>query len=800
MSAEHADDFHARDIGFSVAHVYHLRERDAFLVFRDTFIDLVSVPRAENSLVDFEDELRLGRVVNSDSRPFSLALGVVDECACENVLELFGDRATFDDFLKSGGIDVMLDPHPSALSVFIDKVEPRSHALEEFDILSEFLELAAFQLDIILLGLIYHQFHVGQDIARILSCRDAVTHFPEFLRRLAYGLDESELLHVSRGKRAVEIVNQCNNWFSRHNRMNLKSLAMPNKCGMLLHKYNGKLLNLRLIHKDINAMEHYFARLQNAVRLYWEKPAVCNYRGESFTYGQLATQIERFHIFFEACGLKKGDRIAICAKNTARMAVSFLSVNTYETVVVPILSDFTPESVNHLVDHSESLILMTDNDIWAKLDIKAMPRLKAVVSVNDFTLLYVSDEKVREAFASVSERFAQKYPMGFTGENVTYNTDNWDDLDIINYTSGTTSSPKGVMLTYKALSATIDFGQRHIPSSDKFTMVSMLPMAHMYGLVYEFLYPLCNGTSITFLGKTPSPTLLLSAMRDVKPYLLITVPLVMEKVFKSAIKPVVEKPVMKVLTRIPGIKSLLFKKIREKLLSALGGNLQMIIMGGAPLNPEVEKWFKKLGLPYTVGYGMTEAAPLLAYEPCDSYVPGSCGKSVDCATVRIDSDDPQHVVGEIQAKGDNICLGYYKAPEATAAAFTEDGYLKTGDLGIIDAEGNIFIKGRSKSMILSANGQNIYPEEVEAVVNNQDYVVESVVVDRASKLVALIYLDQDAIRKNGLDAETVADIPERVRIASNRALPSYSQLQKVEVVDKPFEKTPKMSIKRFMYK
>ena len=316
-------------------------------------------------------------------------------------------------------------------------------------------------------------------------------------------------------------------------------------------------------------MEHYFARLQNAVRLYWEKPAVCNYRGESFTYGQLATQIERFHIFFEACGLKKGDRIAICAKNTARMAVSFFSVNTYETVVVPILSDFTPESVNHLVDHSESLILMTDNDIWAKLDIRAMPRLKAVVSVNDFTLLYVSDEKVREAFASVSEKFAQKYPMGFTGENVTYNTDNWDDLDIINYTSGTTSSPKGVMLTYKALSATIDFGQRHIPSSDKFTMVSMLPMAHMYGLVYEFLYPLCNGTSITFLGKTPSPTLLLSAMRDVKPYLLITVPLVMEKVFKSAIKPVVEKPVMKVLTRIPGIKSLLFKKIREKPLRFL---------------------------------------------------------------------------------------------------------------------------------------------------------------------------------------------------------------------------------------
>lgn len=547
-------------------------------------------------------------------------------------------------------------------------------------------------------------------------------------------------------------------------------------------------------------MEHYFARLQNAIRLYWDKPAVCNYRGETFTYGQLATQIERFHIFFEACGLKKGDRIAICAKNTARMAVSFLSVNTYETVVVPILSDFTPESVNHLVDHSESLMLFTDSDIWAKLDKSKMPLVKAVVSVNDFTLLYADNDDVKNAYAAISETFASRYPMGFTGENVTYNTDNWDDLDIINYTSGTTSAPKGVMLTYKALSATIDFGQRYIPSSDKFTMVSMLPMAHMYGLVYEFLYPLCNGTSITFLGKTPSPSLLLSAMHDVKPYLLITVPLVMEKVFKSAIKPVLDKPVMKVLTRIPGINSLIFKKIREKLLSALGGNLQMIIMGGAPLNPEVEKWFKRIGLPYTVGYGMTEAAPLLAYEACTSYVPGSCGRSVDCAVVRIDSEDPQHVVGEIQAKGDNVCIGYYKNPEATAAAFTEDGFLKTGDLGIIDANGNIFIRGRSKSMILSANGQNIYPEEVEAVVNNQDYVVESVVVDRAGKLVALVYLDAEAMKKAGLDEETVADLHETIRINANKSLPSYSQLQKVEVVDKPFEKTPKMSIKRFMYK
>ncbi|MGN1233292.1 MAG: AMP-binding protein [Candidatus Cryptobacteroides sp.] len=546
-------------------------------------------------------------------------------------------------------------------------------------------------------------------------------------------------------------------------------------------------------------MEHYFSRLQNATRLYWDKPAIRNFRGETFTYGQMATQIERFHIFFDACGLKKGDKIAICAKNTARMALSFLAVNTSGKVVVPILCDFTPDSVNWLVDHSESLILFTDNDIWDKLDITKMPALKAVICVNDFSLLYGNDE-VKEAYSAISANFAAKYPMGFTAENVVLPVDNWDELAVINYTSGTTSAPKGVMLTYKALSANVDFGQRYIPSSDKYTMVSMLPMAHMYGLMFEFLYPLCNGTSITFLGKTPSPTLLLSAMKEVRPYLLITVPLVMEKIYKSSLKPALSKPLIKFLTAIPGVNCLIYKKVRETLLAALGGNIQMIIMGGAPLNPEVEKCFKKLGLPYTVGYGMTEAAPLLAYEACDKYVPGSCGKAVDCATVRIDSEDPQHVVGEIQAKGDNICLGYFKNEEASASAFTDDGYLRTGDLGIIDAEGNIFIRGRSKSMILSANGQNIYPEEVEAVINSQNFVVESVVVDRAAKLVGLVYLDQDAIGKAGLDPETVSDIPEQIRNASNKVLPSYSKLTKVEVVDKPFEKTPKMSIKRFMYK
>jgi len=325
-------------------------------------------------------------------------------------------------------------------------------------------------------------------------------------------------------------------------------------------------------------------------------------------------------------------------------------------------------------------------------------------------------------------------------------------------------------------------------------------MAHMYGLVIEFLYPLSNGTSIYWLGAAPTPAALMKAFADVKPYLLITVPLVMEKIYKSKIKPMIDKPLIKFLLHIPGVNSIIYKKIKDGLISAFGGNCEEFIMGGAALNPEVERIFKKIKFPYLVGYGMTEACPLLAYEHWTKYVPGSCGKPVDVAEVRIDSEDPQHVVGEIQARGENITIGYYNNPEATANAFTDDGWLKTGDLGIMDADGNIFIRGRSKNMILGPSGQNIYPEEVEAVVNNQDYVIESVVVDRGGKLVALVYLDEQAIAKALLDAEAKDAIPENIRLTSNRQLPVYSQLAKVEVQAVPFEKTPKMSIRRFLYK
>ena len=543
--------------------------------------------------------------------------------------------------------------------------------------------------------------------------------------------------------------------------------------------------------------KHYFTRLQESINANWDRPCLCNFKGEEFTFGDFATNIAKLHLLYEKVGLKKGDKVALCAKNSARWGVAFFSVNTYEAVIVPILADFHPDSVNSLVDHSESLVLFTDTDIWKKLDITKMPTVKAVVSTADFKLLYAADEKIQKANDELDSLFAEKYPNGFSAADVNYPTDNDKDLAIINYTSGTTSAPKGVMLRYECISENVAFGQKRLPSYPADTIVSMLPMAHMYGMMFELIYPICGGSSVYYLGKTPTPALLLGAMAQVKPYLVITVPLVMEKIFKSKVAPVINKPVMKVICKIPGLNKIIFKKIRTTLLNAFGGNVREIVMGGAALNPDVEKWFKRFKLPFTVGYGMTEAAPLLAYEDWWEFAPKSCGKAVDSVEVRIDSEDPRNKVGEIQARGNSIMSGYFKNEEATAAAFTEDGWMRTGDLGVIDAAGNIFIRGRSKNMILSANGQNIYPEEIEAVINNQDYVIESVVVDRGASLVALVYVDGDKLTADGLNLDEQMAL---MRAAVNAEMPAYSKISKVEVMDQPFEKTPKMSIKRFMYK
>ena len=544
-------------------------------------------------------------------------------------------------------------------------------------------------------------------------------------------------------------------------------------------------------------MKHYFTRLEESMKANWERPALGNYRGELFTFGEVATNIAKLHVLYEAIGLKKGDKVALCAKNSARWGIAFFSANTYEAVVVPILADFHPDSVNSLVDHSESTILFTDTDIWNKLDIEKMPNVKAVVSTADFKLLYAADKKIQTANDNLRSLFETKYPKGFSAADVSYPTDNATDLAIINYTSGTTSAPKGVMLRYECISANVAFGQKRLPSYPEDKIVSMLPMAHMYGMMFELIYPLCGGSSIYYLGKTPTPALLLGAMAEVKPYLVITVPLVMEKIFKSKVAPIVNKPIMKVVCAIPGLNQVIFKKVRTSLLKAFGGNVREIVMGGAGLNPDVEKWFKKFKLPFTVGYGMTEAAPLMAYEDWWDFASKSCGKAIDTIEVRIDSEDPYNKVGEIQARGMNIMSGYFKNEEATKAAFTEDGWMRTGDLGLLDKKGNIFIKGRSKNMILSANGQNIYPEEIEAAVNNQPYVIESVVVDRGARLVALVYMDTEKMKNEAVDVE---EHKKAIMAEVNKSMPAYSKVNAVEVMAEPFEKTPKMSIKRFMYK
>ena len=538
-------------------------------------------------------------------------------------------------------------------------------------------------------------------------------------------------------------------------------------------------------------MRHYLKNLEDTIRNHRNLKALCDYGGDNFTYADLAKNIELFRIFFSTTGIGKGDKIAICARNSARWAMTFWGVNVNGRVAVPLLADFHPDNVSNLTNHSDSVLLFVDDDIWAKLNPDDMPNLKAAINVKDGKLLWNRDKDVAQAWEQREDAFAQQHPDGMSPEHVAFNTDNGNDLAIINYTSGTTGNPKGVMLTYDAMSDTDDFANSHFPNTPGQTIVSMLPLAHMYGLAIEFIHPNVDGVTVYFLGKTPSPTTLLKAMQDIKPYMVVTVPLVMEKIYANSIKPAMEK--RKKLLNIPGMNLIVYRIIRKTILRVFGGQVQCFIMGGAALNPDAEQCFKKIRLPYTVGYGMTEACPLLGYEWWTEFVPGSCGKPIH--ELRIDSEDPENIPGEIQARGRNLTIGYYKNPEATEASFTEDGWFRTGDLGVIDKDGNIFIRGRIKSMILNSSGQNIYPEEVEAVLSNCEYVDECLVVDRNGKIVALVYSDLP----KDMDEETRAAIPGNIRDAANKSLPAYSKISKVEMVNAPFEKTPKMSIKRFLY-
>ncbi|MBR0340143.1 MAG: AMP-binding protein [Alistipes sp.] len=543
-------------------------------------------------------------------------------------------------------------------------------------------------------------------------------------------------------------------------------------------------------------MRHYLNRLQESIIAKWNTPALSDYRGEDFTFANFATEIARLHTIYRLLDVKSGDKISLSAKNSSRWAMAFLATTTYRAVAVPILCDFTPEMIANLTAHSDSVALFTEPKMWEQMDVETIPQLRVVISVEDYSIIYLRDESKREAIESAVAAIPAVYPEEMKHEVVKYENLELDDLAIINYTSGTTSQPKGVMLTSANISANIDFALNNIPVEEGDKIISMLPLAHMYGMAFEFIYPVCGGGHVYFLGKTPTPSLLMQALAEVKPYLLITVPLVIEKIFKGKILPLLGKPIMRLLTHTPGVSRMLYSKIRKQLLATFGGNLRSIILGGAALNPSIEKIMRKVKLPYTVGYGMTECAPLLSYAPWNQFKAGSCGRAVDGLELRIDSDNPQKKVGEIQAKGPNVMIGYYKNEEATRAAFTEDGYLRTGDLGIIDKNGNVFIRGRSKCMILTANGQNIYPEEVEALLNTMPHVAESLIVERDKRLVALVALPAE-------DAEiaepAIREELEQTRLATNMLLPAYSQISKVEIVREGFQHTPKHSIKRFLY-
>ncbi len=541
--------------------------------------------------------------------------------------------------------------------------------------------------------------------------------------------------------------------------------------------------------------KHFLSYLQDTTKKIWNEPAVSDIElNKTYTYGEMAEQIARLHVLFAELGVKKGDKIAICGRNSSNWATTFMAIASYEAVIVSIMPDFTPESVHSLVEHSEAKLLFAGPVVWNGLDVAQMSNLEAVIALEEYKFLYTKNAEQTSVYDRWDEVFSAKYPNGFSATDVVYPTDNMDDLLIINYTSGTTSSPKGVMLTNRNLSSNVHFGQEQIPNKPGWQVVSMLPLAHMFGLTFEFAYQLAGGCHVYFLSKTPSPQVLMKAFSEVKPYMILTVPLVIEKIFKKSIFPTIHKPLMRVLWYIPGIGRVIKNKVRDKLMNAFGGRLLYLIIGGAALNKEVETCLKAIRFPYCVGYGMTECAPLLGYSEWRSFRKRSCGRIVDRMEVKIDSENQQSIPGEILVRGENVMMGYYKNPEATEAVFTADGWLRTGDMGVIDKQGNMFIKGRCKNMILGASGQNIYPEEIEDKLNSFPGVVESVVVEREGKLVGLVYPDPDLKNVN------VSDLMAQNVLALNRMVPSFCRLAKIELVEKEFEKTPKRSIKRFLYK
>ena len=539
---------------------------------------------------------------------------------------------------------------------------------------------------------------------------------------------------------------------------------------------------------------------QEAFKKNWDRPAISNYQGMTLHYRDVARRIEKLHIMFEECGLQVGDKVALCSRNQANWAVAFLAAMTYGAVPVPLLHEFKSANIHHLVNHSEAKILFVDEVIWEGLSESEMPDLQAIIQVNTFKLLYAGDDRIREAREHLNELFGRKYPNVFEPSALNYYEDSADELALINYTSGTSGFSKGVMIPYRAIFSNIQFAKEVLPGLDNTkNVVSMLPSAHMYGLMFELLYELSQGAHVHFLSRVPSPKIIMQALAEVKPYIIVAVPLIIEKIYKNKLKPLLEKEGIKFLMKLPVLNQILLDKIKAELTTAFGGEFYEVIIGGAAFNKEVEAFFKKMNFPFTVGYGMTECSPIITYDDWSVEKLNSCGKAVVNMEVRIASADPQNIPGEIQVKGANVFLGYYKNEEATQEVLTEDGWFRTGDMGVIDADGSLFIKGRTKCMILGPSGQNIYPEEVETVVNSQPYVVDSLVIEDNGGLTALIYPDFPQGARDGMRQEEFVKYLEGTLPELNKELPNYAKLKKIEVMSEDFERTPKKSIKRYLY-
>lgn len=541
--------------------------------------------------------------------------------------------------------------------------------------------------------------------------------------------------------------------------------------------------------------------IEQSIRLNWDLPSLTDYQGKTLYYRDLAKEIDKIHEYLKVAGVEKGDKVSICGKNSANWAITFFSVLSYGAVVVSILHEFDKDSVQYIVDHSDSKVLFTDEAIWSEMDETKIPNIESAFSLDKFSLLKASSNDLKLFADNSDSYFAEKYKKGFFVNDVAFRKDKSEELAVINYTSGTTSSPKGVMIPYRSLWSNTKFANDNltfIKPGDN--IVCMLPMAHTYGLAFEILNSISMGCHIHFLGKTPSPRVLLDAFARIKPKLVLAVPLIIEKIVTRNVMPKLKQGAAKTLVNIPLLNSIVYKKVRKSLIEVFGSNLDEVVIGGAALNADVEKFLRKIKFPYTVGYGMTECGPLISYAYWSEFKERSCGKVVDRMEVKIDSEDPENVVGEILTRGANVMLGYYKNEAATKEVFTSDGWLKTGDLGVLDSENHVFIRGRNKNMILGPSGQNIYPEEIEDKLNNSPYILESLIIEENEKIVALIVPEVDELKSQGVNhKDEYQDFFAGVVKDINTNLAGYSRIASFRIQDEEFDKTPKRSIRRFKY-